>query len=403
MDGFGVNYDGRSKIMPRGIVKANAVVDNDYLKDARSRLRNAIASVGFKGEGLTIEGNEMFKVYNDEPIVIHRGRAAMHHATGKQSQPFERSDAKFETRVPVVGTLNGALGKTKHDILEQFAAFGVAENADRLGQTNALNAVLGGFFTVPNGPKPMIGGDYVMIDCPEPGNPASFPTRAVAGNIANRGGQGGRIPFFYTPYRPLEISWYQPDAVMNAIKRNYELVKGKKTDKSDAPDHTLWIKSMEKPSYSGVNQSYLSHRFTEAVKVQVEALTSLLRVGRSMNNITEAGTIYNVRGGTEHRGQVTVEDAHEQEEPLNENIARDAAIRIMLAAGRFGDAKTWMGGKDNDIAGRVETILKANPFQLAMRAQAQFRLRVEEWVIGRAVTGAGPYNDFDLHMRGYGN
>jgi len=402
MDGFGVNYDGRSKIMPRGIVKANAVVDNDYLKDARSRLRNATGSVAFTGNGLTIEGNEMFKIYNDEPILIHRGRAALHHATGKQNQPFQRSDAMWETRIPVVGTLNGALGKTKHDILDQFAAFGVAENADRLGQTNALNAVMGGFFTVPNGPYAMIAGDMVMIDCPDPANPASFPTRAVAGNIANRGGQNGRIPLYYAPYRPFEVSWYNPDAVRDAIKRTYEEVKGdvggKKTDK-------LWIKTVGGPNpYTGMNQSYLAHQFTIAVREQVEALTRIIQVAGCMNGVEDGNTTFTPKGGAGGRG-VTKPGAYKAAaDPISEHIARDAAIRIMLASGRFGDTRTWAG--DNlpaNTTGKVDAILgKFNPFQQSMRAQSQFRLKVEEWVIGRAVTGAAPYNDFDLHMRAFG-
>jgi hypothetical protein len=397
-----VNYDGRSKLQPRGIVKANAVVDNDYLKDARSRLRNAPTASAFTGEGLTIEGNEMFKIYDTEPVVIHRGRATMNHATGRQMQPHSRSDAVWQSRVSVVGTLNGALGKTKHDILEQFAAFGVAENPDRLGQTNALNVIFGGFFTVANGPKPIIGGDYIMVDCPDPANPASFPTRAVAGNIANRGGKNGRIAFYYAPYRPLEVSWYQGEAVANAIKRSYEEVAGKPRGGGDAVQQKLWIKKAGPPSYTGHNQSHLVHEFDKAVVEQVEALTDMLRAAPIMNAIPD-GLYFEPKDGGARRGRVDP-GAHVQGVALwDEPVARDAAIRIMLAAGHFSEDKSWKAhGMSADLAGKVSTLFKLNPFQRSMRAQAQFRLKVEEWVIGRAVTGAAPYKDFDLHMRGFG-
>lgn len=395
LDAFGVNYDGRSDIMPRGLVKANAMVDNDYLKDARSRLKNAPTATRFLGTSLS-EANEMFKIYDKQPIVVHRGRAAMMRNTGKQNQPGNRTDAAWETRVPVIGTLNGAAGKNHFDIMSQFALLGLADQPDRLGQSSALNAIMGGQLTVPNGPKAMVAGDYVLVSAPDPDNLSTFPTRAVAGNMADKLGPGGRVPFYFLPFRVADFNWYNGKAIERVINSYYEEVTPAKVTTK------LWMKRV-KPAPA----DFIAASFAKAVDQQVKSLTQLVQLSRSITKLDPA--VYAPKNKTNANEELDVRAPGVAPDALiDEKIALDTAIRIMLGSGRphvTAGKESWIGtnlaGRDA-LAKNVFAIMQQNPFEGAMRAQAQFRLTLEEWVIGRAVVGAAPYNDFDIHLRAYG-
>jgi hypothetical protein len=370
----GHNYDGRSKILPRGIVKGNARVDARANSARDLRLKHRLADVLFKGESLRGEFAQQERVpYQDEVAFVLKDAAA-HGAAGRFSQTGQRTVADQETRTPVHTTLNGELGVDERAVQARLSVLGIADQVPRDSNETGLNVIYGGMLTLPNtGPEYIPMGSYVQAAVPNPEQVRKIHARA--GDLANTLGAGGRVPLIYLPYNPLQCDFYHQPSTARAIDRRYFF----------EPTERQWVRREEKYKHTGI----LGDAFANAVEKLVEGLVKMAMVTNIHRNVNlgqDAGAL-----------------------KVAEVRTRTAIVELLRYRGDPNAGANNLEGfphqaanpADNHPSAYVKKAIDGHVLNEILRGLAFFKLQVEDMVIGRAVFGAMPGMDFDMHLRAY--
>jgi hypothetical protein len=368
----GADFDRRLTVAPRGIVKVNSMIDERELILNQQRCTTRPDDVLYRGTALRGEwSNEATKVYDYEPAAIVKTHAARGASRGL-TQTGGRNIGNQDYRVPIVSVVNGAPGKTASDIQARYSILGVTEQTGRYSGSEGLNTLLAGMITITNsGDQTIHAGDYVGAFVPN--ETEADRIHGDSGNMANRLGKNGRIPFIYKSINPGAIDYHQREVIEKVVGRIY-------TDDGAAANPRYKRDSTKVQNAS--KEDFIDHRLNLLVDDLVMSLASMLAM-----IYTAPGVFDNTTGmrGIPH------------ETAINE------AIQMLLVSGNPAYYQgavpgTPVSGKsDDDILGYNKLLVaKKDPIGQMLHALDSFRFAVADVLIGRAAHTMPPGKSGDI-------
>ena len=359
----GGNFDYRSRVLERGIVKLNAVIDRQQQQLALARLRSRPDEILFTGVGLNgPNADEWTKVYDREPAFVLRGPAIAGQSS-RFSSGMTRNVASQSIRVPVLSSCVGLPGRDADEIAHQISVVGLVDQSGRDSGTGepGLNVLTSGMTTVTN-----TGDLYMPLGALVRGKvPTAEEAKHIkfsSGDRANEG-KGGRAPLILVPYNPAATNYYAVACVRRAIDRYYEFKGG------------AWIAR----TGGGLGAHSLLGKFDKGVFELVEGLVDF---------VTAVGIM------------VTLQQNRGAADPADAAVAAGKPVNrtLIIEALRYGrsrhDPAHNPSAYQNSVA--VEKLLTAlHPMQRILRGLGTFRDEIESTILGWAAMGAMPGHNFD--------
>ncbi len=295
-----------------------------------------------------------------------------------------------DTRLPVSATINGALGKTRGQIMQEHYPIGIAEltSRDNDAPAGGLSIDVAGVITTQNQRDQIIPtGSYVMVVPPTWEEIADQTLRPGQGNRANR---EGRVPWVYEVYRPNQYNFYDDVHVRNVLANDVMVL--------DNVGNI--IPRQGKDAQINAGELLTARQFRECLIELWDYHTELLLMGQNDGNRVKArntAALFMLTSGVSPAmptSTVYLKTFLDKGLPISKEVnpaTHDSA----------GIQAAFRGGVEGHL--RVHGHMMAQrPIDRLIRKFALMKMAAEDAVFGIAVSGADAGNDFELHMRSWG-